>query len=126
MMRNDYTKETAHEEIDHIFCDLFPRKGMAQRTEQIKLSHMMFDSLLEHRIALCDAGTGIGKTMPIWLPELSTSEREQNMNAKDDLQYIIIMRCLNQMEREGVITSQEYARAKKAAQKELNPQSVWR
>ena len=62
MMRNDYTKETAHEEIDHIFCDLFPRKGMAQRTEQIKLSHMMFDSMLEHRIALCDAGTGIGKT----------------------------------------------------------------
>ena len=48
------------------------------------------------------------------------------MNAKDDLQYIIIMRCLDQMEQEGVITSQEYARAKKAAQKELNPQSVWR
>lgn len=48
------------------------------------------------------------------------------MNAKDDLQYIIIMRCLDQMEREGIITSQEYARAKKAAQKELNPQSVWR
>ncbi len=62
MMRNDYTKETAHEEIDYIFCDLFPRKGMTQRTEQIKLSHMMFDSMLEHRIALCDAGTGIGKT----------------------------------------------------------------
>ena len=40
------------------------------------------------------------------------------MNAKDDLQYIIIMRCLDQMEREGIITSQEYARAKKAAQKE--------
>lgn len=48
------------------------------------------------------------------------------MNAKDDLQYIIIMRCLDQMEREGVITNQEHARAKKAAQKELNPQSVWR
>lgn len=61
-MMNDYTKETAHAEINHIFCELFPKKGLAQRDEQVKLSHMMFDAMLEHRIALCDAGTGIGKT----------------------------------------------------------------
>ena len=48
------------------------------------------------------------------------------MNAKYDLQYILVMRCLSEMERAGVITPQEYARAQKLAQKELNPQAVWR
>lgn len=48
------------------------------------------------------------------------------MNAKYDLQYILVMRCLSEMERAGVITQQEYAKAQKLAQKELNPQTVWR
>lgn len=48
--------------IDHIFKDLFPAQGMAERSEQIKLSHRMLDTMLDGGIALCDAGTGIGKT----------------------------------------------------------------
>ena len=35
---------------------------MPERTEQIRLSHTMLDAMLDSRIALCDAGTGIGKT----------------------------------------------------------------
>ena len=48
--------------IDHIFKDLFPAQGMTERSEQIKLSHRMLDTMLNGGIALCDAGTGIGKT----------------------------------------------------------------
>mgnify|MGYP002519545191 CR=1 FL=1 len=48
--------------IDHIFKDLFPAQGMTERSEQIKLSHRMLDAMLNGGIALCDAGTGIGKT----------------------------------------------------------------
>lgn len=48
--------------IDHIFKDLFPAQGMTERSEQIKLSHRMLDTMLGSGIALCDAGTGIGKT----------------------------------------------------------------
>ncbi len=48
--------------IDHIFKDLFPAQGMTERSEQIKLSHRMLDTMLDGGIALCDAGTGIGKT----------------------------------------------------------------
>ena len=48
--------------IDHIFQDLLPVQGMAERPEQITLSHLMLDAMLDGSIALCDAGTGIGKT----------------------------------------------------------------
>ena len=61
-MSTEYTKEQAHAEIDHIFCELLPRKGLNERDEQIKLSHFMLDAMLDSHIALCDAGTGIGKT----------------------------------------------------------------
>lgn len=61
-MSTEYTKEQAHGELDRIFCELLPRKGLYQRDEQIKLSHFMLDAMLDSRIALCDAGTGIGKT----------------------------------------------------------------
>lgn len=61
-MTTEYTKETAHGEIDYIFKVLLPREGMAERPEQRKLSHLMFDAMVTHKIALCDAGTGIGKT----------------------------------------------------------------
>ena len=61
-METEYTRDTAHGEIDHIFKCLLPQAGMTERPEQIKLSHLMFDAMLDHRIALCDAGTGIGKT----------------------------------------------------------------
>ena len=48
--------------IDHIFHDLLPARGMAERPEQISLSHLMLDAMADDSIALCDAGTGIGKT----------------------------------------------------------------
>ena len=55
-------RQTVHDMIDHIFHDLFPARGMAERPEQTALSHLMLDALLDSSISLCDAGTGIGKT----------------------------------------------------------------
>ena len=57
-----YTHEKAHEEVDHIFKVLLPQRGMAERPEQIRLCHSILDAMLDGSIALCDAGTGIGKT----------------------------------------------------------------
>ena len=62
MNTNDTNRQKAHAMIDHIFKDLLPAQGMAERSEQIKLSHLMLDTMLDGGIALCDAGTGIGKT----------------------------------------------------------------
>ena len=62
MNTNDTNRQKAHAMIDHIFKDLFPAQGMTERSEQIKLSHRMLDAMLNGGIALCDAGTGIGKT----------------------------------------------------------------
>ena len=61
MNTNDNRKKS-HQMIDHIFQDLLPVQGMAERPEQITLSHLMLDAMLDGSIALCDAGTGIGKT----------------------------------------------------------------
>lgn len=55
-------RQNAHNEIDHIFKDLFPAQAMPERPEQIALSHRMLDAMLDGGVALCDAGTGIGKT----------------------------------------------------------------
>ena len=62
MNQNDNRLE-AHQLIDHIFIDLLPQHGMVQRPAQIQLSHEMLDAMLREKIALCDAGTGIGKTV---------------------------------------------------------------
>ena len=62
MNTNDTNRQKAHSMINHIFKDLFPAQGMTERSEQIKLSHRMLDAMLNGGIALCDAGTGIGKT----------------------------------------------------------------
>ena len=56
------TRQEAHQKIDDLFQTLLPAHGMPERTEQIRLSHTMLDAMLDSRIALCDAGTGIGKT----------------------------------------------------------------
>lgn len=61
-MNNNDNRLKAHKLIDHIFQGLLPAHGMAQRPEQIQLSHRMLDAMQDGRIALCDAGTGIGKT----------------------------------------------------------------
>jgi len=55
-------KQDIHHLIDHVFKDLLPAIGMAERPEQIALSHRMLEAMLTDSIALCDAGTGIGKT----------------------------------------------------------------
>ena len=61
-MDHKYDRDKAHKEIDHIFQDLFPAHSMGERPEQAALSHRMLDTMLDGNIALCDAGTGIGKT----------------------------------------------------------------
>ena len=61
-MNYDNNRHNAHNEIDHIFQDLFPARNMAERPEQAALCHRMLEAMLEGGIALCDAGTGIGKT----------------------------------------------------------------
>ena len=59
---NQDNRKNAHQEIDHIFKELLPAHGMAERPAQVDLSHRMLDAMLDGSIALCDAGTGIGKT----------------------------------------------------------------
>ncbi len=61
-MNTNDNRQNAHTVIDHIFHDLFPGRGTAERPEQVSLSHLMLDAMLDGSIALCDAGTGIGKT----------------------------------------------------------------
>ena len=61
-MNYDNNRHNAHNEIDHIFQDLLPARNMAERPEQAALCHRMLEAMLEGGIALCDAGTGIGKT----------------------------------------------------------------
>ena len=57
-----HDRKGAQEDIDHIFKDLLPIQGMPERPEQIALSHRMLEAMQDGSIALCDAGTGIGKT----------------------------------------------------------------
>ena len=52
----------AHKRIDELFKTLLPARGLSYREAQAQLSHTMLDALLDGQIALCDAGTGIGKT----------------------------------------------------------------
>ena len=59
---NQDNRKNAYQEIDHIFKELLPAHGMAERPAQVDLSHRMLDAMLDGSIALCDAGTGIGKT----------------------------------------------------------------
>ena len=47
---------------EHIFRALLTQSGLAVREEQIALCHEMLNALFENKIALCDAGVGIGKT----------------------------------------------------------------
>ena len=61
MERCNYWKEP-HQNIDHVFRNLLPAHRMAERPAQVELSHQMLDTMLNNSIALCDAGTGIGKT----------------------------------------------------------------
>ena len=59
MNTNDTNRQKAHAMIDHIFKDLLPAQGMTERSEQIKLSHRMLDTMLNGGIALCESETGL-------------------------------------------------------------------
>lgn len=59
--RKEYERKV-HGEIETVFRELLPQHGLCVREEQIQLSHQMLSTLLGNKIALCDAGVGIGKT----------------------------------------------------------------
>lgn len=54
--------EKAHRQVEQIFRQFFPARGMVTREGQIRLCHMMLDALFGLDVALCDAGVGLGKT----------------------------------------------------------------
>ena len=73
----------AHKEITYIFEELLPEHGMTHRPEQVKLSHLMLDAMIEGKIALCDAGTGIGKTFSYLVAgTVYNHYRTRNISAK--------------------------------------------
>lgn len=61
-MNYENNRLNAHNEVDRIFKELLPTCGMAERPAQVALCHQMLNAMLTDSIALCDAGTGIGKT----------------------------------------------------------------
>lgn len=61
-MEQQTSFEKAHTMVEHIFRALLPEHGLMIREAQIELCHEMLDTLFEGKIALCDAGVGIGKT----------------------------------------------------------------
>ena len=64
-MNTKDNRKRSHNMIDHIFHDLFPAQGMAERPEQVTLSHLMLDALMDGSIALCDAGPASARPTPI-------------------------------------------------------------
>lgn len=54
--------EKAHRQVEQIFRQFFPARGMVTREGQIQLCHTMLDALFGREVALCDAGVGLGKT----------------------------------------------------------------
>lgn len=46
-MNYDNNRLNAHNEIDHIFKDLFPTRNMAERPEQVALCHRMLEAMLK-------------------------------------------------------------------------------
>ena len=61
-MNQQKLRADAHKQIEEIFETLLPARGLSYREAQAQLSHTMLDALLDGKIALCDAGTAIGKT----------------------------------------------------------------
>ena len=63
-------RQNAHNDIDHIFKDVLPAQGMAERPEQVALSHRMLDAMLDGSIALCDCkqSSKKGQISPVSIP----------------------------------------------------------
>ena len=51
-MNTNDNRLKAHKLIDHIFQDLLPAHGMAQRPEQIQLSHRMLEAMQDGKLSL--------------------------------------------------------------------------
>ena len=60
-MWKDMDIKKAHQDVDMIFRRILPQYGMKEREGQIALCHEILEGMLESRITLSDAGTGIGK-----------------------------------------------------------------
>ena len=65
-MEQQTSFERVHTMVEHIFRALLPEHGLMIREEQIMLCHEMLDTLFEGKIALCDAGVGIGSGLYIF------------------------------------------------------------
>lgn len=78
-MSTKENRQAAHEKIDYIFRELLPGRGLPPRSGQITLSHRMLDAMLDGQIALCDAGTGIGKTLAYLVAGVAVSHHLPGM-----------------------------------------------
>ena len=61
-MLREIDKQAVQNELAKIFKEALPAVGLPEREEQLALSQRMLAAMQEHNIALCEAGTGIGKT----------------------------------------------------------------
>lgn len=65
-MLKETDKQAAQKELAKIFGEIMPAAGLPERAAQAELSKKMLAAMLDNNIALCEAGTGIGKPTPIW------------------------------------------------------------
>lgn len=61
-MLREIDKQAAQKELTKIFKEALPAVGLPERPAQMELSQRMLAAMLDNNIALCEAGTGIGKT----------------------------------------------------------------
>lgn len=61
-MFKETEKQAAQRELAKIFGEIMPAAGLPERPAQAELSKKMLAAMLDNNIALCEAGTGIGKT----------------------------------------------------------------
>lgn len=61
-MLREIDKQAAQRELVKIFKEALPAADLPERAEQLALSQRMLGAMLDNNIALCEAGTGIGKT----------------------------------------------------------------
>ena len=61
-MLREIDKQAAQNELAKIFKEALPAMGLPEREEKLALSQRMLAAMQENNIALCEAGTGIGKT----------------------------------------------------------------
>ena len=61
-MVREIDKQASQRELAKIFQEAMPAVGLPEREEQLALSQRMLAAMLDNNIALCEAGTGIGKT----------------------------------------------------------------